>query len=89
MVSIDNNGRRTLTGNSALEDALSRLPYAIEAAFNSYQKQREPTCLPDTRVGFLREIYNWASGQDERCIFWLNGLTGTGKSTIARTVARK
>ena len=33
-------------------------------------------------------IYNWADGQDERTIFWLNGLAGTGKSTIARTVAR-
>jgi hypothetical protein len=31
----------------------------------------------------------WADGQDERCIFWLSGLAGTGKSTIARTVARK
>lgn len=28
-------------------------------------------------------------GQDERCIFWLRGLAGTGKSTIARTVARR
>ena len=27
-------------------------------------------------------------GRDERCIFWLRGLAGTGKSTIARTVAR-
>jgi hypothetical protein len=31
----------------------------------------------------------WADGQDERCIFWLSGLAGTGKSTIARTIARK
>jgi hypothetical protein len=37
----------------------------------------------------LQEIYEWADGQDERCIFWLNGLAGTGKSTIARTVARR
>ena len=27
--------------------------------------------------------------KDERCIFWLSGLAGTGKSTIARTVARE
>jgi len=32
---------------------------------------------------------SWADGRDERCIFWLNGMAGTGKSTIARTVARK
>ena len=31
----------------------------------------------------------WADGDDERCIFWLNGMAGTGKSTIARTIARK
>ncbi|KIM96938.1 hypothetical protein OIDMADRAFT_131617, partial [Oidiodendron maius Zn] len=24
----------------------------------------------------------------ERCIFWLSGLAGTGKSTISHTVAR-
>jgi hypothetical protein len=47
------------------------------------------TCLPNTRVDLLHEIYDWAEGQDERCIFWLNGLAGTGKSTIARTVARR
>jgi hypothetical protein len=39
-------------------------------------------------VDLLQEIYEWADGQDERCIFWLNGLAGTGKSTIARTIAR-
>ena len=31
----------------------------------------------------------WADGRDERCIFWLNGMAGTGKSTIARTIARE
>ena len=71
------------------DDPLNRLPYAAEAPFNSYTKQHEPTCLPDTRVDLLQTIYSWAEGQDERCIFWLNGLAGSGKSTIARTVARR
>jgi hypothetical protein len=31
----------------------------------------------------------WADGDHTRHIFWLNGMAGTGKSTIARTVARK
>jgi hypothetical protein len=39
-------------------------------------------------VDLLRRIYAWADGHDERFIFWLNGLAGTGKSTIARSVAR-
>jgi replication-associated recombination protein RarA len=37
----------------------------------------------------VSRIYKWAEGEDERCIFWLNGLAGTGKSTIARIVARE
>ena|ERR1700733_3138706 len=46
-------------------------------------------CLPHTRVDILKQIVEWADGGNERCIFWLNGTAGTGKSTIARTVARK
>ena len=65
------------------------MPYAVDAPFNAYTRQQDPICLPDTRVDLLREIYTWADGKDERFIFWLNGLAGTGKSTIARTVARR
>jgi hypothetical protein len=70
------------------ESGLNCLPFATDAPFNSFDRQDEPTCLPNTRVDLLQEIYNWANRQDEQCIFWLNGLAGTGKSTIARTVAR-
>jgi hypothetical protein len=79
-----------LSGKSGLDsDLLHHLPYAVEAPFNSYAKQDSPTCLPNTRVGLLEEIYNWVDSDDKRCIFWLSGLAGTGKSTIARTVARR
>jgi hypothetical protein len=72
-----------------LNDVLNLLPTAKDAPFNAYQRRHDPTCLRDTRVDLLRDIYSWADGQDERCIFWLNGLAGTGKSTIARTIARR
>jgi hypothetical protein len=80
---------RKLTGRLDPNDLLKTLPTAADAAFNAYRRQHDPTYLPDTRVDLLQEIYNWADGPDERCIFWLNGLAGTGKSTIARTVARR
>jgi hypothetical protein len=64
------------------------LPHAAEAPVYSKAKEHKPTCLANTRVALLDEIYNWAEGEDERCIFWLRGLAGTGKSTIARTIAR-
>ena len=71
------------------ENPLSLLPFAKNAPFYSFALQHEPACLPDTRVGLLQEIDDWADRQDEQHIFWLNGLAGTGKSTIARTVARR
>jgi hypothetical protein len=30
----------------------------------------------------------WSDNPRDKCIFWLNGMAGTGKSTIARTIAR-
>ncbi|KAL4813864.1 hypothetical protein BDW67DRAFT_101430 [Aspergillus spinulosporus] len=30
----------------------------------------------------------WAENPDQECIFWLNGMAGTGKSTISRTIAQ-
>ena len=35
----------------------------------------------------LRDIGHWLAGEQEQRIFWLNGLAGTGKSTIAQTFA--
>ena len=64
------------------------MPVAEDAPFNAYPKQHESNCLKGTRVDLLKEIHDWADGQDKPCIFWLKGLAGTGKSTIARTVAR-
>ena len=44
-------------------------------------------CLRGTREGVLGDIWDWfASGQGQR-VLWLNGLAGTGKSTIAQTFA--
>ncbi|MCJ1312308.1 hypothetical protein MMC25_005982 [Agyrium rufum] len=65
------------------------LPTAADAPFNVYHQQHKPVCLPNTRSNLLQDIDSWANGQDGKSIFWLSGLAGTGKSTIARTVARE
>ncbi|KAF2633134.1 hypothetical protein BU25DRAFT_445056 [Macroventuria anomochaeta] len=82
-------GHTRVLPEAGLDNTLDRLPRAEDAPFNAFAEQHKPACLPDTRVDLLDEIYNWADGQDERCVFWLSGLAGTGKSTIARTVARR
>jgi hypothetical protein len=67
---------------------LNQLPYADGAPFNAFRRDYERYCLPDTRVELLNEITTWGNTSDGPCIFWLNGMAGTGKSTISRTVAR-
>ena len=44
-------------------------------------------CLRGTRKQVLWEIEQWLIGHSSQHIFWLNGLAGTGKSTIAQTFA--
>lgn len=46
-------------------------------------------CLKGTRGRVLNGIERWAKDYDEFPIFWLNGLAGTGKSTIAQTTAER
>lgn len=67
---------------------LGKLPIAHDAAFNSFTDQHEVECLPGTRTDLLDQITQWAGSPHGKCIFWLNGMAGTGKSTICRTVAR-
>ena len=62
---------------------------APQAAFNAFGKDDDPCCLPNTRIQVLQQIRTWADGDDPRYIFWLSGWAGTGKSTIARTIARE
>jgi hypothetical protein len=45
-------------------------------------------CHKGTRIGILEAIRSWANQSDNtKQIFWLNDLAGTGKSTIAATLA--
>jgi len=38
-------------------------------------------------VELRQKIMDWFEDPNGECIFWLNGMAGTGKSTISRTVA--
>ncbi|KAK3897806.1 hypothetical protein C8A05DRAFT_38616, partial [Staphylotrichum tortipilum] len=67
---------------------LSKLPTANDAAFDSHANEHDARCHPRTRTSLLESITKWADNPHGEIIFWLNGMAGTGKSTISRTVAQ-
>ncbi|KAF4205081.1 hypothetical protein CNMCM8927_006595 [Aspergillus lentulus] len=63
------------------------LPVIDNARYRSAEVQDEDKCHEHTRVSILKEIMEWTDCITSESIFWLSGPAGTGKSTIARTVA--
>jgi len=68
---------------------IAKLPCAEGAAHNDWLRQHEDHCLQDIRVELRKQITDWCDDPNSKCIFWLNGMAGTGKSTISRTIARE
>jgi hypothetical protein len=50
-----------------------------------YQAGHHDKCLPGTRETVLQNIMLWARNPRDQNVFWLNGLAGTGKLTIAQS----
>ena len=70
--------------SNAVEDSdLSSMPYVKGAGMDT-----QKTCLEGTRNEILNEITAWINNtKDNTSIFWLHGNAGTGKSSIAHTIA--
>ncbi|KAF8953056.1 hypothetical protein BDZ97DRAFT_1680146 [Flammula alnicola] len=65
---------------------LSGMAYAGGAGLNM-----DKICLAGTRQGILDEITAWINNTEDDAarVFWLSGSAGTGKSSIAHTIARR
>ena len=50
----------------------------------------KPLCFPNTRVTVLEKLIAWSESRrpETKNIFWISGMAGMSKSTIARTVAK-
>ncbi|KAG9126931.1 hypothetical protein FRC07_001352 [Ceratobasidium sp. 392] len=72
------------------EAHLNRLPHSSEAWYSSIGtgSAHRNGCAPNTRVDILREIQAWIRYSDQK-IYWLNGMSSAGKSTIAWSVCER
>ncbi|KAF9509246.1 hypothetical protein BS47DRAFT_1413502, partial [Hydnum rufescens UP504] len=71
--------------------AVMSLPRANSVAYDSGREDAPSSCLEGTRVSILTEIMSWFENMESSMppVYWLVGLAGIGKSTIAKTVAER
>ncbi|KAI1861595.1 hypothetical protein JX265_009562 [Neoarthrinium moseri] len=81
--------RELSTRETSLARIIEKLPVAHGAMFDSHEEEHNAYCVPNTRVGILQEIADWAHDPESPTIYWLSGMAGTGKSTISRSLALK
>ncbi|KAF7982534.1 hypothetical protein HWV62_28160 [Athelia sp. TMB] len=67
----------------AVKMNLDKLPYVEGASWNP-----KLTCLPGTRSTILSLSQVWSCSRDSQNVFWLEGVTGSGKTSISNTVAQ-
>jgi NACHT domain len=68
----------------ANDESLESLP---GAKLSGVQWDPGNVCLPGTRSSLLEEIIVWMHSPESERILWLSGAVGTGKSTVANSVA--
>src|ERR1700722_10725605 len=79
--------RSVCTAYCSLASALNTLPFTKGSSWNSLS-----VCLLGTREALLEDIWTWIQSADDTKsaeIFLLSDLAGTGKSSIAHSVAKR
>ncbi|KAJ7480721.1 hypothetical protein FB451DRAFT_1031269, partial [Mycena latifolia] len=56
-----------------------------------YSRIKHNSCAPETRTDIIKDIISWCmdSSPGVPSIYWLSGMAGTGKSTIAYTICKQ
>ncbi|KAJ3994780.1 hypothetical protein F5050DRAFT_423575 [Lentinula boryana] len=74
----------------AQTELVNSLPHA-ETRYDAVSRFSASSCLEGTKVDLMRLIHGWVRINDSQKprIFWLCGLAGTRKSTIAQNIAQE
>ncbi|CAE6488767.1 unnamed protein product [Rhizoctonia solani] len=74
-----------------VKQQLSNLRHSSLAGFNSELSTElsRRGCTKDTRTTILEESMAWSDDPDTTKIYWMNGMAGTGKTTIAYSLCER
>ena len=67
---------------------MNNLPQAKRAAYDAKSRAGRRSCTAKTREKILADLIAWATDAGDTSIYWLNGMAGTGKTTIAFTFSQ-
>ncbi|KAG8792068.1 hypothetical protein FRC12_007331 [Ceratobasidium sp. 428] len=69
---------------------LKTLPDSPSAKYCSTEAENlgRGECTPNTRVELLEQLRAWACDDKAQKVYWLNGMAGTGKTTIAYSLCK-
>ncbi|CUA70027.1 putative WD repeat-containing protein alr3466 [Nostoc sp, PCC 7120] [Rhizoctonia solani] len=72
----------------SMESRLTNMLPARPAIYNSAESEevQRGACAPGTRKPQIELLLHWARNQDAGKVCWMNGMAGTGKTTIAYSV---
>ncbi|KAG8742670.1 hypothetical protein FRC10_001026 [Ceratobasidium sp. 414] len=63
---------------------LAEMSPVKEARYDSGATEvRRGGCTPNTRTAVLKDLVDWANDVNGPKVYWMNGMAGTGKTTIA------
>ncbi|TFK66834.1 hypothetical protein BDN72DRAFT_129299 [Pluteus cervinus] len=86
--------RITINGQDRDEELpfMLTLPYLSQHAvrrayFNAAERGNPPKCHPETRQEIISSFIAWPNDTTARSVRWISGWAGTGKTTIAQTLA--
>ncbi|QRV93672.1 hypothetical protein RhiJN_21690 [Ceratobasidium sp. AG-Ba] len=70
------------------DDLMQKLDPVRQARYNSSIASQvgRTSCTANTRQSVLLELQNWVNNPHSAKIYWMNGMAGTGKTTIAYTL---
>ncbi|KAH7338482.1 hypothetical protein B0J17DRAFT_706798, partial [Rhizoctonia solani] len=75
----------------AMESRLARMSPAMSATYNSAESDdiRRGRCTPGTREPQINLLLEWARNPSGGSTYWMNGMAGTGKTTIAYSLCSR